>query len=905
MADPIDNDGAPAPERSEIVPHGGTIIDLQIERELQDSYLTYAMSTIMDRALPDVRDGLKPSQRRILVAMNDLNLSPGRKHSKCAGIVGETMKKYHPHGEGAIYPTLVNMAQDWKIRCALVQKQGNFGSIDGDPPAAMRYTEARLAHASVEMLEDLKLGTVDFQPNYDDTLEEPSVLPARFPNLLVNGSTGIAVGMASSIPPHNPAEILDAIVATIDNPEIGLDELMKIVPGPDFPTGGTICGRRGIYEAYAGGRGRITLRGDLHTEPTPGMKDRQQLVITSIPYQTSGESLMEKIVEAVREERIKDISDARNESDMNNPVRIVCELKRGADPAVVEQQLYQFTPLQQTYSIINIALVNRQPRTLSLREMLLHYVNHRIEVIRRRTQRLLHEAQKKAHVLEGLIFAVCDIDEVIALIRSSSTREQAIERLAARGFRIAPGHPYAPKIPARLIERLAGSPDGLTLSRVQAEAIGAMRLIQLVGLEIERLVEEYRKIVEQIEDYEAILASRERVLNIIKADCADMRARFADERRTRIEDSAADISIEDLIQEREMVVIISHQGYVKRLPVDAYRLQGRGGTGVIGADSKDDDFIEHLFVASTHDDLLCFTNTGRVFRLKVYELPELNRTSRGRAIVNLIDLREGEKVRAFLNIKDFERSSDFLIFVSAEGVVKRTALKEYRNVNKSGIIAVGLKEGDSLLDVAVTKGDDDILLATAQGMAIRFQEDDARLMGRSAAGVKGIDLAEGDSVVGLVPIRIARDADGDRAAADADTDLLTITEQGYGKRTSVDEYLVRPETGKPRAQSRGGKGRIDIDTGERNGRAVAALRVVDQDDVMVISQGGMIVRIPAGEIRKTGRGAQGVRVVRLKEGDRVIAAARVPAGAGGASPDPTTGAPGSGSASGTPPQPEA
>ncbi len=881
MADPADNLGPEASEQPvNGAPPGGTIIDLQIEREMQDSYLTYAMSTIMDRALPDVRDGLKPSQRRILVAMHDLNLSPGRKHSKCAGIVGETMKKYHPHGEGAIYPTLVNMAQDWKIRCALVNKQGNFGSIDGDPPAAMRYTEARLAHAAMEMLEDIKLGTVDFQPNYDDTLEEPSVLPARFPNLLVNGSTGIAVGMASSMPPHNPGEILDAIVAAIDDPEIGLEQLMQIVPGPDFPTGGTICGRRGIAEAYATGRGRITLRGDVQLEPLPGSKDRSQLVITSIPYQTSGESLMEKIVDAVREEKIKDISDARNESDMKNPVRIVCELKRGADSAVVEQQLYQFTPLQQTYSIINIALVNRQPRTLSLREMLLHYVNHRVEVIRRRTQHLLHEAQKRAHILEGLIFAVCDIDEVIALIRASKTREEAIERLAAKAFRIAANHAYSSKIPARLLTRAQATDAGVLLTRVQAEAIGAMRLIQLVGLEIERLVEDYRKVVEQIEDYEAILASRERVLSIIKSDCADMKARFADERRTRIEDAETDISIEDLIQEREMAVIISHHGYVKRVSLDTYRIQGRGGTGVIGGDAKDDDFIEHLFVASTHDDLLCFTNTGRVFRLKVYEIPELARTSRGRAIVNLIDLREGEQVRAFLTIKDFERSSDFLTFVSSQGIVKRTALKEYRNVHKAGIIAVGLKDGDSLLDVAVTKGDDDILLATSDGMAIRFEESDARLMGRSAAGVKGIELADDDRVIGLVPIRMTRDDDGDRATLMPDIDLLTITEHGYGKRTLVDEYLVRPETGKPRAQSRGGKGRIDIDTSDRNGRAIAALKVLDDDEVMVITQHGMIVRIPAGQIRRTGRGAQGVRVVRLKDAeDRVIAAARVPASA--------------------------
>ena len=866
-------------EQAGAMPPGGAIIDQRIEREMQDSYLTYAMSTIMDRALPDVRDGLKPSQRRILVAMHDLNLTPGRKHSKCAGVVGETMKKYHPHGDSAIYPTLVNLAQDWKTRCLLIDKQGNFGSIDGDPPAAMRYTEARMSHAAVELLDDIKLDTVDFQPTFDDSMTEPTVLPARFPNLLINGSTGIAVGMACSIPPHNPGEILDAIVAVIDEPEISLLDLMKIVPGPDFPTGGVICGRRGVAEAYATGRGRVTLRGEVSVEPIPGGKERQQLVINSIPYQLNGDTLMERIVDAIREERIKDISDARNESDMRNPVRIVCELKRGSDPAVVEQQLYQFTPLQQTYSIINIALVHRQPRTLSLREMIQHYIDHRCEVIRRRTAHLLREAQKKAHVLEGLIYAVCDIDEVIALIRSSPTREDAIRRLMSRRFRIPAAHPHAAMIPARLRRRLdeAEREGGVSLTRVQAEAIGAMRLIQLVGLEIERLVGDYRKLVEQIEDYESILASHERVLAIVKDDCARMKERFGSDRRTSIEDVDTDISLADLIAEREMVVTISHAGYIKRVPLETYRQQGRGGRGVIASDSKDEDFLEHLFVAGTHDDLLCFTNTGRVFRLKVYELPEMSRTSKGRAIINLIDLREGETVRAFLTIKDFERSGDFLTFVSAQGVVKRTALKDYRNVNKSGIIAVGLRDGDRLLDVAVTKGDDDVLLATSRGMAIRFNEDDVRLMGRSAAGVKGIELGAGDEVIGLVPVRMTRDSEGDLVTENPELDLLTITENGNGKRTPIDEYRVHPENGKPRSQSRGGKGRIDISTGARNGAAVAALGIVQGDDVMIISAGGMLVRIPGESIRRTGRGAQGVRVVNLKSGDKVIAAARVPA----------------------------
>ncbi len=856
-------------------PVHGTIVDLAIERELQDSYLTYAMSTIMDRALPDVRDGLKPSQRRILVAMNDLNLGPRSKHRKCAKICGDVSGNYHPHGEAVIYPTLVRFAQEWVMRTPLVNKQGNFGSIDGDPPAAMRYTEARMGEAAADMLEDLKLDTVDYHPNYDDTREEPTVLPSRFPNLLVNGSTGIAVGMAASIPPHNPTEILNAVEAVIDNPNIGLEELLRIVPGPDFPTGGIICGRRGVAEAYATGRGRVTVRGTVEIEPIPGSKDRQQLVINSLPYQLTGETLMERIVDAIREEKIKDIADARNEADMRNPVRIVCELKRGADAAVVEQQLYQFTPLQQTFSIINIALVNRQPRTLSLREMIQHYVEHRVEVIRRRTAHLLREAQKKAHILEGLIFAVCDIDEVIRIIRASSTREEAIRSLMARAFRIASSHPRASAIPARLMAK-AGGAEGAALTRVQAEAIGAMRLIQLVGLEIEKLVGDYTGLVSEIQEFEAILASKERVLGIIKADCAAMRARHGSDRRTAIEDRDIDITMEDLIQEREMVVTISHEGYVKRMPLETYKQQGRGGVGIIASDAKDEDFIEHLFVAGTHDDLLCFTNTGRVFRLKVYELPEMSRTSRGRSIVNLVERREGERFVAYLTIKDFERSSDFLTFASEQGIVKRTALKDYRNVNKSGLIAVGLKEGDGLMGVAVTKGLDDVLLATANGMAIRFNEDDARLMGRSAAGVKGIDLADDDRVIGLVGVPMGKDSNGDRVTAVEGLDLLTITERGNGKRTGVDEYLVHPESGKPRAQSRGGKGRIDIDTGEKNGRAVSAIPVLDTDDVMVVTAGGMLVRIPATEIRRTGRGAQGVRVVRLRDDDRVIAAARVP-----------------------------
>jgi len=838
----------------------GNVVEREIERELHDSYLTYAMSTIMDRALPDVRDGLKPSQRRILVAMNDLNLAPNRKHIKCAKICGDTSGNYHPHGESVVYPTLVNMAQDWKMRCLLVDKQGNFGSIDGDPPAAMRYTEARMTAFAVEMMADLKLDTVDFKPNYDDRLMEPSVLPARFPNLLVNGSSGIAVGMASSMPPHNLGEVCTAIEAVIDNPGITLLELMEIIPGPDFPTGGVIQGKRGIIEAYATGRGRISVRGKVHIETLAG--GREQIVVDEIPYGIVQGNLMEKMIEAVRDEKIPDIANVRNESGRNYRTRIVVELKRGATPEVVEKQLYEFTPLRSTFSIINIAIVDNQPRTLSIKQLIEQYIRHRREVIRRRTRHLLQQAKKRAHVLEGLIYAVCEIDEVIAIIRGSRTREEAIDRLVARRFRIAPDHRYASLIPQRLLDA-ASVAEGAPLTRVQADAIGALRLIQLVGLEIEKLTGEYRDILGEIDGFEAILADEQRVLEIIRADVRDLKERFGDPRKTEIEEAdSEEFDMGELITEHDVVVTISHEGYVKRLPVGTYREQGRGGRGVKASDAREGDFVEHLFVSSTHDDLLCFTTTGRVFRMKVYRIPEGTRTSRGRAIVNLLELRPGESVCAFLPIEDFEKSEDYLFFATASGRVKRTALKDYRNVHRSGIIAIGLNEGDRLMDVVHTRGADHVLLATEDGMAIRFDENDARVMGRSAAGVKGIELQKSDQVVGLV-------------RCDPDSDLLTVTQNGYGKRTALAEYLVQMEDGTTRAQSRGGKGRKDIRTTERNGKVVAVRCVQDGDSIMVISEKGMMVRIPAGTISRIGRNTQGVRLVNLKDDDRVVATARV------------------------------
>ncbi len=862
-AQPVDPTSLPA------VPHD-RIIDLEIDRELHESYLTYAMSTIMDRALPDVRDGLKPSQRRILVAMNDLKLAPGRKQIKCAKICGDTSGNYHPHGESVIYPTLVNLGQDWKTRYLLIDKQGNFGSIEGDPPAAMRYTEARMTAPAMAMMEDLDKETVDFKANYDERLMEPCVLPGKLPNLLVNGSSGIAVGMSSTMPPHNLTEICTAIVATIDDPLIGVERLMEIVPGPDFPTGGIIMGRRGIMEAYAAGRGRIVLRGRVRHEKVGG---RDAVIIDEIPYQVSQSALIEKIVEASKEDRIQDIFAVSNHSGRDARTRIQVVLKKGADPGIVEKQLYEFTPLQSSYSIQNIALVNHQPRTLSLRQLIQCYIDHRCDVIRRRTEFELRQARQAAHKLEGLIYAVCDIDEVIKLIRTSRTREEAIERLMERAFRIPAGYPRIEIVPARLRDRAealyeAGK-GGVHLTRVQADAIGALRLIQLVGLEIEKLARELSALLAEIDALEAILADGARILAIVRADTISLIERFGDERKTSIEgNEAEDFELGELVPRHVCVVTVSHAGYVKRLPLDTYRTQGRGGKGIKGAEQRDDDYAEHVMVCGSHDDLLCFTDTGRVFRIKVWQIPEMARTTKGRAIVNLLELREGEKVKTFLPIEDFEKKEDFLVFATSKGRVKRTSLKDYRNVNRGGIKAISLNDGDNLIGVISTAGTDHVLLATKEGMAIRFDEDDARVMGRDTAGVKGIELADTDEVVGVVR---CPQSDADHLHA-----LLTVTSNGFGKRTQFIEYLVQSEDGSTRAQSRGGKGRIDIQTNDKNGFVVAVLPIAATDSVVVVSSSGMLVRTPAAEIREIGRNTQGVRVVRLKDGDAVVGVASAP-----------------------------
>ncbi|MEM1027276.1 MAG: DNA gyrase subunit A [Planctomycetota bacterium] len=853
--DPTDDGGEPMPPTIE-----GRITDLAIERELAESYLTYAMSTIVDRALPDVRDGLKPSQRRILVAMNDLNLRPGSKHRKCAKISGDTSGNYHPHGDAVIYPTLVNMAQDWKMRYPLIDPQGNFGSIDPDPPAAMRYTEARMAAPAAEMLDDLKLDTVEWQENFDATTEEPRYLPGRFPNLIVNGGQGIAVGMATSLAPHNLGEVCDAIHAQLANPDIELPELISHVPGPDFPTGGIVMGRGGVLSAYKTGRGRVYVRAKIHHEKR-GKRDL--LVVTELPYQVAkNDGVIDKIKQQRANDKLTEISAVTDESSNRAGMRLVIELKIGADPNTVENQLYALTPLQATFSIINIALVNGQPKTLGLKEMIGCYIDHRVDVTRRRTAYKLQQAQQEAHRIEGLIYAVCDLDEVIRLIRSSRTRDEAIEKLMQRGFRIPADHEYAPQIPQRLLD--AASTD-VALTRVQAEAIGRLQLIQLVGLEIEKLVSDYAKLVEAIEEYEAILASEERVNEIIHEEVTNLKTKYGDARRTELRDAeVAGFDMGDMIAEHQVAVTITHAGYVKRLPVDEYKTQGRGGKGVIGAKSKDEDFTTEVFVASSHDDLLCFTDTGRVFKKKVYEIPEGTRTSRGRAIVNMVNLAPGERVVEFMPIADFEKGEDFLLFASENGLVKRTALADYRNVHSGGLIAVGLKDGDSLVGVKHVGDDDHVILGTSTGMAIRFKADDARAMGRNAAGVKGINLGNGDRVVGVV-----------NCEPDAADDLLTLTANGYGKRTPLHEYLVQSEDGSTRPQGRGGKGRRDIKTTDRNGPAVAIRRVAVNDDVMLITTQGMIVRTRVEDIRQTHRDSAGVRVIGVKDGDTLASVAPV------------------------------
>jgi len=827
------------------------IQELFIEEEMKDAYLTYAMSVIVSRALPDVRDGLKPSQRRILVAMNDLGLGPRSRFRKCAKICGDTSGNYHPHGEAVVYPTLVRMAQPFAERYPLIDGQGNFGSIDGDPPAAMRYTEARLMSVAMEMIEDLEKDTVDFQSNYDDTREEPTVLPGKFPNLLCNGSSGIAVGMATSIPPHNLGEICDAIIAVIDKPDIAVEELTKIVKGPDFPTGGIICGRRGIMEGYLTGRGTIVVRARAHSEELRGGKS--QIVVTEIPYGQIKTRIIERIAACVRDGVIEGIADIRDESDREG-MRLVIELKRDAQGEVVLNQLYKHTPLQDTFSIINIALDRGRPRTMNLKEILVAYKNHRIQVIRRRTVYLLKKARAREHLVFGLLYCIANIDEIVEIIKKSPDVPTARERLMTKAW-----HFRLTNLPGKKTDEAnrllaEATQDALHYSGLQADAILAMRLQQLTGLEVEKLRDEWVHLRQLIEEYESILRDERLVLNVIAEDLHEMKEKYADARRTEIGREADEFDLEDLIAEENCVVTISHEGYIKRMPLTSYRRQGRGGKGVIGSTAKEGDFIKDMFVASTHDYILFFTNMGQCYWQKVYDVPQMSRQSKGRALVNMLQLRERETLASFIPVREFDEKRQ-LVFVTALGTIKKTPLAAFSHPKRGGIIAINLDKGDNLIEVAISSGNDEIVIGTRVGMAIRFKESDVRSMGRQATGVRGIRLKKGDAVVGM-------------ALVAPDANLLTLCENGYGKRTEFSEY---------RLQSRGGQGIINIRTTERNGKVVSMMTVRDGDELMLITQAGQMMRmgIDSKNIRSIGRATQGVRIMRLNEADKLVAVARV------------------------------
>ena len=850
------------------------IIDQPLVEEMQDSYLTYSMSVIMARALPDVRDGLKPSQRRILVAMNDLNLTPRAQTKKCSKISGDTSGNYHPHGDAVIYPTLVRLAQPWNLRETLIEGQGNYGSIDGDPPAAMRYTEARMTAASMFLLEDLEYDTVDFVPNYDNSSEEPTVLPGKFPNLLVNGATGIAVGMATNLPPHNVGEVCDALLAFLDDPNVSLARLMQILPGPDFPTGGQICGRQGIYDAFSTGRGSITMRGRCHIEESK--TGRKTIVIDEIPYGVLRSSIVEKTAEGVKAGTIKDVSAVNDASDRKHDVRIEIDLKKDANEDVIINQLYQYTPFQSNFHIMNIALVDRQPRTLRLKDLLDLYIHHRKVVIRRRTAFLLRRAKQKAHLLEGLILAVGDIDAIIELIKKSASPDAARAGLMARPLRLIEHATLTKLLPPAFVERYRAG--GYHLTAVQANAILAMQLQRLTGLEIEKLAKEYAGLVEEIEGYEAILREEQRVLDIIREDIHEIKAKYSGKRRTEIIEAVGDFRLEELIPDEPVIVTISHEGYIKRTDVDSYRKQGRGGKGVKAGATKEGDFLEYLFAVNTHDYLYVFTNRGRVYRMRVFDVPAMARTARGRSLANLLSMQEGETHRAILPIKELEES--FLFFATAKGTVKKTALKAFANMRQSGIIAITLDPDDSLINVERTTGTNEIVMGSRLGMAVRYDESNVRAMGRAAAGVKGMTLSGDDLVVSMVAINPGQS-------------VLTVCENGYGKRTVIEEY---------RKTKRGGKGVINIKTTDRNGPVVAILSVVETDELMLITQQGMTLRTDLSAVREIGRATQGVRLIKLEENDKVVAVARlVPEEDSGEKGDGAEGAADSDVAEGMPP----
>lgn len=804
------------------------IIPVNIEYEMKKSFIEYAMSVIVDRALPDVRDGLKPVHRRILYSMFTQGFTPDKAYRKCATTVGDVLGRFHPHGDAAVYDSMVRMAQNWSLRYTLVDGHGNFGSIDGDPPAAYRYTEARLAKMAMEMLADINKDTVDFKPNFDEHEMEPVVLPSRFPNLLVNGSTGIAVGMATNIPPQNLGEVIDGISAVIDNPDISADELNKIIKGPDFPTGGTIIGKSGIRDAYRTGRGRIVVRAKATIEQMSGT--RQRIIISDLPYQVNKARLIEKIAELVKDKRIEGISDLRDESDRKELVRIVVELKRDANANVVLNQLYTNTQLQDTFSVNMLALVQTEdgkfePKVLNLRQMIDYYISHQKDVIIRRTRFELDKAEARAHILEGLKIAIDNLDEVIHIIRSSKTEPLAKERL---------------------IERFA-------LSEKQAQAIVDMRLGRLTGMEREKLEQEYKELMEKIRYYREVLANEHLVLGIVKYELGVIKGKFADPRRTEVTADEEEIELEDLIQEEESVITLTHFGYIKRLPADTYKSQRRGGRGITGLSTREEDFVENLFVTSTHDYLLFFTNRGKVYRLKAYQVPEAGRQAKGTAIVNLLELGPDEKVTTVIPLSEYKEGL-YLMMVTRAGTVKKTDLMEYDNIRKGGLMAVALREDDELIDVRLTDGGNDIILVTRNGMSIRFNEADARPLGRVSQGVRGIRLEDDDAVVGM-------------AASMDDAYLLVVTENGFGKRTELDEYKV---------QSRGGKGILTYKVTDKTGKIAGAMLVQDTDDIMLISSDGTIIRLHVSEISILGRATQGVTLMRRAElGNKVVSVARI------------------------------
>ncbi|MBM6996442.1 DNA gyrase subunit A [Paenibacillus sp. DXFW5] len=795
------------------------IIDRDINVEMRESFMDYAMSIIVSRALPDVRDGLKPVHRRILYAMSDLGMHPDKPFKKSARIVGEVIGKYHPHGDSAVYETMVRMAQDFSMRYMLVEGHGNFGSVDGDMAAAMRYTEARLSKIAMEMLRDINKETIDFMPNYDGEEHEPVVLPSRFPNLLVNGVSGIAVGMATNIPPHNLGEVIDGVHALIENPEISSLELMDYIKGPDFPTAGYILGRSGIRQAYTTGRGSITMRAKTTIEEH---NNKARIVVEELPYQVNKARLVEKIAELVREKKIDGITDLRDESDRTG-MRVVIELRRDVNPNVVLNNLYKHTALQSTFGINMLAIVNNEPKILTLKDVLSHYLKHQVEVVRRRTEFDLKKAEARAHILEGLRIALDHIDEVIALIRGSKSDEEAREGLMTR----------------------------FGLSFEQAQAILDMRLRRLTGLEREKIEDEYNELLQKIAEYREILANEHLVLKIIGEELQEIRERFADERRSEITIGEESILDEDLIPQEEVVITITHTGYIKRLPVTTYRSQKRGGRGVVGMDTKDNDFVEHLFVTNSHHYLMFFTDRGKAYRLKAYEIPELGRTARGTPIINLIQIEQGETVNAVIEVERFD-DDKYLFFATKNGIVKKTPIEDYINIRRGGLIAVNLREDDTLIDVKLTYGNEEVIMGTAQGMSIRFPESDVRSMGRAATGVKGITLDDDDAVIGMDVVI-------------PDQDVLIVTAKGYGKRTPVSEY---------RSQSRGGKGIKTINVTDKNGTVVGLKVVKDDEDLMIITASGTLIRTSMEGISTMGRNTQGVKLINIREDDTVATVCR-------------------------------